>query len=181
MQTQRVYADDMIWPFSYAAATEGNGEPFMGYIGTVEELKAMLKERCQTAVVSDALMNLAVANGVWQYSFLLEDQGFSMSELRGGTTGGDAMSEKSEPDAGLTICRDNRGLLENLLSCAPHPLFGLAHLPVADECTPCCFPQLFQLSRQVDSTRPCSMLITHLYALRVLMAAVDKAISRTPA
>eukprot|EP00892_Ulva_mutabilis_P001944 jgi/Ulvmu1/11750/UM008_0164.1 len=111
-------SDDMIWPFSYAAATEGNGEPFMGYIGTADALKKLVKERCTTAVVSDALMNLVVANGVWQYSFLLEDQGFSMSNLRGGTTGGDAMSEKSEPNAGLTLCRDNQALLENLLTFA---------------------------------------------------------------
>lgn len=112
----------MIAPFTYAAASEANGEPFMGYTGTVEELKALVRERCVTAVVSDALMNLAVANGVWQYSFLLEDQGFSLSELRNGVTEGDPMSEKTEPNAGLTMCRDNRGLLENLLSCAPSPL-----------------------------------------------------------
>lgn len=115
-----MHADDMIAPFSYAAAAEANGEPFMGFTGTVEELKALVRERCTTAVVSDALMNLVVANGVWQYSFLLEDQGYAMSELRGGVTGGKAMSEQSEPNAGLTLCRDNRGLLENLMSCASH-------------------------------------------------------------
>jgi hypothetical protein len=74
-----------------------------------------------SAAVSDKLVEYAVANGVWQYSFLLEDQSYVLEGLKpknGTVLGADGAESVLTRNEGVTMCRDNVGLLEDLFQCA---------------------------------------------------------------